>query len=279
MNNRENKNNETRDQKQQQWWRWWAREVAVVAVLGAVCVAQRLRDVHGSSSNSSGGTCSPFWAFRDDRVRDLSRPFVAHETVPFALLFPLALAALAADTAVRVLAAPQPQRVHVLVAGTLSAAQCFFGAIAAAQLLKGRVCRLRPDYVTREHLAATATEGTAGTGSFFAAALLADGRISFPSGHAALLAAVALLLVCRTWRAHLRRQTQSAARVLAAVLYCVLLVVGAAAVAATRVRDNRHHVSDVVAGAVVGAATALLCDHHWARIESGRNVRKKAKQE
>ena len=267
MNNRENKNNETRDQKQQQWWRWWAREVAVVAVLGAVCVAQRLRDVHGSSSNSSGGTCSPFWAFRDDRVRDLSRPFVAHETVPFALLFPLALAA------------PQPQRVHVLVAGMLSAAQCFFGAIAAAQLLKGRVCRLRPDYVTREHLAATATEGTAGTGSFFAAALLADGCISFPSGHAALLAAVALLLVCRTWRAHLRRQTQSAARVLAAVLHCVLLVVGAAAVAATRVRDNRHHVSDVVAGAVVGAATALLCDHHWARIESGRNVRKKAKQE
>lgn len=255
---------ETREKRRE--WQWWAREAGLVAVLGAVCVAQRLRDVHGGS-----GSGEPHWAFRDDRVRDLSRPFVARETVPFALLFALALAALAADTAVRALAAPHPRRRRAFAAGTLSAAQCFFGAIAAAQHLKGRVCRLRPDYVARERLAAAAAAAAsagAETGSFFAAALLADGRISFPSGHAALLAAVALLLVGRTWRACRRgRGRASAVRLVAAALYAVLLLAGAAAVAATRVRDNRHHVGDVVAGAALGAAVALLCDRHWARVE------------
>lgn len=263
---KENEKDKKETREKRGGWQWWAREAGLVAVLGAVCVAQRLRDVHGSS-----GSSEPHWAFRDDRARDLSRPFVARETVPFALLFALALAALAADTAVRAVFAPRPRRRRALAAGTLSAAQCFFGAIAAAQLLKGRVCRLRPDYVARERLAAAAAAAAAAsagaeTGSFFAAALLADGRISFPSGHAALLAAVALLLVRRTRRA-CRRGRSSAVRRAAAALYGVLLLAGAAAVAATRVRDNRHHVGDVVAGAALGAAVALLCDRHWARVE------------
>lgn len=242
-------------------WRTWIREMGIIAVLMGVCVAQRLRDIHGD--NNSNLTCT---TFRDDRERDLSKPFVAHETVPFALLFPLALTAAAADTVARAAAAPRGRRCRTLAAGTLAAAQCFLGSIAAAQLLKGRFCRLRPDYVARERLAAAAEQEAQST--FFAAALLADGRISFPSGHAALLAAVALLLVLRTHRAlRCNRRRPGILRVLAAVLYCVALVGGAAAVSATRVHDNRHHASDVLAGAVLGVVTAILCDHHWARVE------------
>ena len=89
--------------------------MGIIAVL--MGVAQRLRDIHGD--NNTNLTCT---TFRDDRERDLSKPFVARETVPFALLFPLALTAAVADTVARAAAAARGRRCRTLAAGTLAAA-------------------------------------------------------------------------------------------------------------------------------------------------------------
>ena len=231
-------------------------------VLAAVCVVQRV----------SGPRCAePFAGFRDDRARDLSRPFVPSERVPFALLFPLVIVVAALAAAVRALvvfAKSDPstrwaEAALVLASTALCTAQCFFGSIAASQGLKNRLCRLRPDYAARERIAAA--DSYAGTSTFFAAELLADGRVSFPSGHAALLAAVFLLLVLVAHRDApvLCGRCSAAGRRALLLLYTAVLAATAAVVCHTRVSDNRHHPSDVVAGAAIGVLTAVATHARW----------------
>ena len=250
-------------------WFWemkWIWEVVIVGVLAIVCVLQRICELQ----EGNGMTREPFSGFGDDRERDLSKPFIAHETVPFSLLFPVVIAVVSFDIIVRsseVLRRTGRSEAFEQLAGTVMCAlQCFFGSIAASQLLKDNFCRLRPDYVDRERIykeeiARAVTKET--TTSFFTAETLADGRISFPSGHATLMTAEFLLLIL--WRIHDAFIRPTRSRIVTAVIYTVVLSAIDVIVCISRVLDNRHHISDVVVGALVGAVVAVLSHLHWHR--------------
>ena len=240
-----------------------------MGLLSVVCVLQRLYEL----KEGSGALREPFPGFGDDRERDLSRPFIAHETVPFALLFPVVIAVVSADIVLRsVKVFRQSGRSEALnqLAGTaICALQCFFGSIAASQLLKDNFCRLRPDYVDRERIFAEESARIASkeaATSFFTAETLEDGRISFPSGHATLMTAEFLLLTL--WRIHDACIRPTRGIIATAIVYTVLLGAVDAAVCTSRVLDNRHHISDVVVGALVGAFVAVVCHFHWCRSKS-----------
>jgi membrane-associated phospholipid phosphatase len=78
-----------------------------------------------------------------------------------------------------------------------------------------------------------------------------DNRLSFPSWHTATAFAVATSYTVMAHRQHLPHATRNE----------VLLFSGAAGVAALRVTAGRHFVTDVLGGAVLGAAVGWLTAH------------------
>jgi membrane-associated phospholipid phosphatase len=75
-----------------------------------------------------------------------------------------------------------------------------------------------------------------------------DNRRSFPSGHTATAFAVATSYTVMAQRQHLPHVTRNG----------ILLFTGAAGVGALRVAAGRHFVSDVIGGAVLGAAVGWV---------------------
>lgn len=146
----------------------------------------------------------------------------------------------------------------------LTAARFALGVLTATMLSvclvefgKGYVGRLRPNFAERclgragapPDSAPAAVLSDAGCAPGHAAW---DGRRSFPSGHSAL--AAGLGAYAQLWLVRAR------AGVLGYLAGFVLLAAGFA-VGASRVVDNAHHVSDVVAGALVGAWISAV--HFW----------------
>ena len=245
----------------QQWIRAWGCDCAVVIILAGVCVFQRLGELHVNERNNR----EPFEGFRDDPERDLSRPFIEHETVPFSVLFSLVILVICIEVGIRAVEVYCRSGLHrsiqALIGASLCALECFFGSIAASQFFKDHFCRLRPDYIAREHIAATATIQTDTNTSFFAAEIVADGRISFPSGHATLMSAVFLLIILGRFRDI--RFHSTIKHWIFTVIYSLILIVITTFVCITRVADNRHHVSDVIFGCIIGVITAVLCHLRW----------------
>jgi membrane-associated phospholipid phosphatase len=94
------------------------------------------------------------------------------------------------------------------------------------------------------------------------AAVIDEGRMSYPSGHAAYThasAAVCALYIAARLRVFAPGEAQRAqmARLLAAAAPLGV----AAAVAASRLTDYRHHFSDVNAGALIGLLSGAACYH------------------
>jgi len=84
-----------------------------------------------------------------------------------------------------------------------------------------------------------------------AAAAGRDNRRSFPSGHTATAFAVATSYAVMAHRQHLPHATRND----------ILLFTGAAGVGAMRVAAGRHFVTDVIGGAVLGAAVGWVTAH------------------
>ncbi|KAG2531392.1 hypothetical protein JM16_001074 [Phytophthora kernoviae] len=95
-----------------------------------------------------------------------------------------------------------------------------------------------------------------------------DGRQSFPSGHASFAWSVmGVLTLYLLGRSRLNCENRSESLLHDGVktfkfFFCFLPCLGAAWVAITRTLDNRHHYSDIVAGSVIGAASACLAYYH-----------------
>lgn len=110
--------------------------------------------------------------------------------------------------------------------------------------------RLRPDFLER----CRPEQGTC-TGN---PRTVAEGRKSFPSGHTSVVACGFMFLVLFLYREHrLPRLRRKKVRFL--ILPLVLMsVVVPVAVGVSRVIDNRHFVSDVLGGGVIGMAVGML---------------------
>lgn len=129
-------------------------------------------------------------------------------------------------------------------------------AVCLVEFAKGYVGRLRPNFAER-------CLGRAATPPRAAPVVLSDagcvpghaawdGRRSFPSGHSALAAGLAAY--GQLWLVRAR------AGPLGYVAGYLVLAAGLA-VGASRVVDNAHHVSDVVAGALIGVWISAV--HFW----------------
>ncbi|XP_035661368.1 phospholipid phosphatase 1-like isoform X5 [Branchiostoma floridae] len=79
--------------------------------------------------------------------------------------------------------------------------------------------------------------------------VIRDARSSFPSGHAGIAGCLAAYVVM-----YLQTRVRNKSWVVPRVVVQVGLVIGALYVMGSRVADHRHHLADVIGGAVIGAA-------------------------
>lgn len=207
-------------------------------------------------------------------------PFVVALLVPAALSFFCAILPLEL-LAARALGAPWARPAAARIADAcLSGWAALMTTGFLTELLKRLCGRLRPDFLARCQPALAldgALLGAAALDCTGPAKLVADGRMSFPSGHSSCAMAIGLfgaLYIC--WALGARRngalgralyaptarcgsgiagRARAAGRALlreaaglAVLLLVLLLLAWPWGVAASRFIDNRHNVSDIVAG-------------------------------
>ncbi|KAL1515591.1 hypothetical protein AB1Y20_002211 [Prymnesium parvum] len=185
---------------------------------------------------------------------------IVEESVPLGLLLAFMAACLALTLAASAAAPPASSAAR----GPLTAAAAWLWAIALTSLLtdaaKRYVGRLRPNWYA----------GCGWSDSTHACSIdFADGRHSFPSGHSSLSMAAGLSLTLylrmiidgRTLLAADGAAAESAPlRRLLSALACVPWLL-ALCIAASRVHDDWHFPSDVVAGSALGAWVASFAFH------------------
>ncbi|KAI0940948.1 hypothetical protein AcV7_003182 [Taiwanofungus camphoratus] len=128
------------------------------------------------------------------------------------------------------------------------------------ELLKNRVGRLRPDFLSRCEWDKTLKACTGDIETVL------DGRRSFPSGHSST--AFAGMSFLSLWIAGMTGawcigQPAPARSFLASKLgrltISIMPLVFATWVAVSRIEDNRHHKEDVIVGGLIGATFATIC--------------------
>ena len=134
------------------------------------------------------------------------------------------------------------------------------------EVLKNLVGRYRPDWLDRcspsdpgtisiDSFGATSSENPACTNAVVSASKLEDGHKSFPSGHSSVAFSLGTVVVFHAgwWMAKSSRDLWSSPLLATMLeLWMALQVSWAVGVASSRVIDNKHHVSDVVAGGMIG---------------------------
>ncbi|XP_037075825.1 phospholipid phosphatase 5-like [Pollicipes pollicipes] len=121
----------------------------------------------------------------------------------------------------------------------------------AVNTLKSKVGRLRPDFLARCHPAGRPWFGTGCSGD---ARHVAEGRLSFPSGHASFCSCLAAF-VCLYWSGKARLFRDESRRRWRPVLAAP--PAAAALVAVSRVWDHHHHWEDVAVGYGIGVVSAI----------------------
>ncbi|XP_035661364.1 phospholipid phosphatase 1-like isoform X1 [Branchiostoma floridae] len=127
------------------------------------------------------------------------------------------------------------------------------GAYSAVKAIKVTMGALRPHFlaVCKVNVSFTCTPGTYVTEDVCTgdADVIRDARSSFPSGHAGIAGCLAAYVVM-----YLQTRVRNKSWVVPRVVVQVGLVIGALYVMGSRVADHRHHLADVIGGAVIGAA-------------------------
>ena len=137
-----------------------------------------------------------------------------------------------------------PRRVDLSLAG-MSLAQTLCLTLLVTEALKVTVARPRPNFFSYCGYDPESAKCTASK------SYKRDAKLSFPSGHASNSFASGTwmcLFLCTLWPRHVEIWW---------VLVKLLPVFVAIAISATRITDYMHHVSDVVAGAVLGIGMAM----------------------
>ena len=152
------------------------------------------------------------------------------------------------------------------------------------EVFKNVVGRYRPDWLARcvpsdvgvvsiDAFGATGADNPACTNNAISESKLEDGHKSFPSGHSSTafsLGTVVVFYAC-WWISESRGKTptmMTAWRRAVLEVWSALQIAWAFAVASSRVIDNKHHVSDVAAGGLIGTCFGLLYSYR-AWIEAG----------
>ena len=154
--------------------------------------------------------------------------------------------------------------------------------LLVTELAKYQFGRLRPDFADRvrryyctteksPEIACTGNEVPLDADPAKAAKIFADGRRSFPSGHAAtsfVLATYAGLVTGgrMVWGEHATQHSRIAGLALQAAVYA-----GAGFVIWSRVENGRHNPSDVLAGSLIGIGMANLA--YWRRFDTNGRAR------
>lgn len=87
-----------------------------------------------------------------------------------------------------------------------------------------------------------------------------ESQLSFPSGHSSTSFYTAIFLVCYLNQMWKRRSCNLLLHIVQVFILCVAFVV-----VMTRVTDNKHHVTDVIAGSSVGTIVALITFYYLYR--------------
>lgn len=155
----------------------------------------------------------------------------------------------AGDRSTDVARARRDQR---LLDASMSFLETMGGTLLITEVLKYSVGRLRPDFLDRYQTLGCADDPDSGP--------CITGQLSFVSGHSSIAFAGAtwasLVLGGElVWGPALRGEADAGTMTLGIVSQVALLGL-ASYIASTRISDNRHHVTDVVGGALIGAAVA-----------------------
>jgi membrane-associated phospholipid phosphatase len=166
--------------------------------------------------------------------------------------------------------------VHDAALGALESAAITAAAVTALKLTFGR---LRPDFQDRlrRHRCngggglppdeCVGQEGrTLASDPDEAEEILEDGRRSFPSGHAATSFALATYASLLTGGQLVWGGSATPARRVTGIALQTVMLGAAGFVAASRLDDGRHHMSDVVAGAALGIGAANLV--YWRHFDA-----------
>lgn len=139
-----------------------------------------------------------------------------------------------------------PRRIDLSLAG-MSFAQAMCLTLLITEVLKLTVARPRPNFFSYCGWDNDAHKCTGKT------AHKRDARLSFPSGHASNSFAAGTWM-CLFLSTLLNRRPE-----IWWILIRMLPVFVAAFISATRITDYMHHVSDVIAGSVLGIGVSVLC--------------------
>jgi diacylglycerol diphosphate phosphatase/phosphatidate phosphatase len=125
---------------------------------------------------------------------------------------------------------------------------------AVAYIIKVWVGRLRPDFLSRCQWNGIQCDGIP--------KVIAEGGKSFPSGHSTIAFAAMSYLAfyiagrCRFFCRESTRQMK-----MVGVISILVLFIIAACIGYSRVYDHWHHITDVIAGSILGILSAFGCYH------------------
>ncbi|KAL6121924.1 hypothetical protein NUSPORA_01080 [Nucleospora cyclopteri] len=139
---------------------------------------------------------------------------------------------------------------------TFPALRCFYlfamydsllGATGITEFLKYIVSKKRPDYVSRQEV----IKKMKANDEFISARYEEiNGTKSFPSGHTASISTFTV-----TMPFVLKKEKYSKSKIVGCfiVFWCITIIVGA-----TRISDNKHDITDVIVGGLIGVIIAVL---------------------
>jgi diacylglycerol diphosphate phosphatase / phosphatidate phosphatase len=189
---------------------------------------------------------SPIYRKFDINDRSISKPYIADEFVAYRTVVLVAgiLPALLFMLVLRLNPLPRKNKVTLYVVF----GACILSTSAIVESTKRIFGRLRPDFLDR----CMPVDGACTGRRMF----VEKGRVSFPSGHSAVSFCGFLFLIFFIHsKLRLRIDSAEIRHLVRGMLYVGLLS-APLVIAASRVFDNRHFVSDVVAGGVLGIAVA-----------------------
>ncbi len=244
---------------------WYGAEYAAVGVLAGLYLA----DVH-EQIQPAPALIGPQFKLEnpdlellfDPRLDDvIGKPFLK-EKVPSSALIVGAATAILSTTAIDLAVTGDLHRTNALVLGGL---ETLMGTVLLTEVTKLSFGRLRPDFRERYVSAACGGAIDAPSGldcsgfdgsSKVSAEALRDGMKSFVSGHSS--SSFAMATWSSLWLGSTLVWGKDAPTWGPAVgsLGIGGLMAGAGFVSATRISDNKHHLEDVVVGALLGATVA-----------------------
>lgn len=256
---------------------WWSPAYLTdYAVIAAGFTTALLMEVHGVPASSS--VIGPSFDLAKPKAiltpsktnrESIGKPYRDHETVSIG--WPIGAGILlVASASILSSVGDGWFGFHQTVSGGLEAVA---NTWMVTNALKFSFGRLRPDFQSRvkryydchePHHGGLRCDGF-DTETIEEASKVRDGRVSFPSGHSSISFAFATYTMLSLGGQYVWRPGSSVtAR--AIVIPTQLALLGAAAgVAASRVTDGRHNVSDVVTGGLIGTAFAHIA--YWRRFD------------